>query len=86
MQSANLSQSTDAARRARAEKPHRPGDPYTVRQFAGRWNVSLSTVWRWIAEERLQVIRPSEGVTRILPEHEAAFIAAGNSIKDESAA
>lgn len=50
-------------------------EPQTVPQFARKHKVGVSTVWSWIAQGRLTATKLGPNVTRILPEHEATWLA-----------
>jgi predicted DNA-binding transcriptional regulator AlpA len=53
-----------------------PSDSLTIPEFATKHRVSKSTVWSWIAQGLLIATTIGPRTTRILAEHEAAWLAA----------
>jgi predicted DNA-binding transcriptional regulator AlpA len=53
-----------------------PTDSLTIPQFAAKHRIGKSTVWSWISQGLLIATTIGPRTTRILAEHEAAWLAA----------
>jgi hypothetical protein len=49
--------------------------PLSVPQFAAKYGVGESTAWSWISKGLLTATKIGPNVTRILPDHERAWLA-----------
>jgi predicted DNA-binding transcriptional regulator AlpA len=52
-----------------------PYDSLTIPEFAAKHRVSKSTVWSWVSQGLLIATQVGPRTTRILAEHEAAWLA-----------
>ena len=60
--------------------------PLSVPQFAAKYGVGESTAWSWIARGLLTATKIGPNVTRILPEHERAWLDSAEKSSDNSQA
>jgi predicted DNA-binding transcriptional regulator AlpA len=62
-----------------------PNDSLTIPEFAAKHKVSKSTVWSWVSQGLLIATEIGPRTTRILAEHEAAWLAAPKAAAEANA-
>jgi hypothetical protein len=62
------------------------GMPLSVPQFSLKYGIGDATAWNWIAQGLLTATKIGPNVTRILPEHERAWLAKAQKSPNPKAA